>query len=149
MAKLEVGGITFTGGRMTAVIIALSSTIGVLYGAFEIYKDYMDMKEQIQSYKAPDLSEFDKRIALIEERVISLEDLERTFREVDDRTADTQRELRNDVYEMEQDMQSRLNAIEIDIQKRLRETDQDLRVTREDLQEQIEKILSNPLNVTE
>ena len=149
MAKIEVGGIKFTGGKMTAIIIALSSTIGVLYGAFEVYKDYMDMKEQIQSYEAPDLSEFDKRIALIEERVISLEDLERTFREVDDRTADTQRDLRNDVYEMEQDMQSRLNAIEIDIQKRLRETDQDLRETREDLQEQIEKILSNPLNVTE
>ena len=149
MAKLEVGGIKFTGGKMTAIIIALSSTIGVLYGAFEVYKDYMDMKEQIQSYEAPDLSEFDKRIALIEERVISLEDLERTFRDVDDRTANTQRDLRNDVYEMEQEMQSRLNAIEIDIQQRLRETDQDLRETREDLQDQIEKILSNPLNVTE
>ena len=46
------------------VIFALGSMIGVLYGAFEVYKDYMDMKEQIQSYVAPDLSGIEEQIAV-------------------------------------------------------------------------------------
>ena len=38
------------------------------YGTgFEFYKDYMDMKEQIQEYVAPDLSEFDKQLAVLQE----------------------------------------------------------------------------------
>ena len=51
MAEIEVGGITFKGGKMFAVAMALGSAIGVLYGGFEVYKDYQDMKEQIQEYK--------------------------------------------------------------------------------------------------
>ena len=47
MAEVEIGGISFKGGRMLAVLMALSSAVGALYGGFEVYKDYMDMKEQI------------------------------------------------------------------------------------------------------
>ena len=65
MAEVEVGGVKFKGGRMFAVIMALSTFVGGLYGAFEVYKDYMDMKEQIQSYTAPDLSGFDKKLAVM------------------------------------------------------------------------------------
>jgi len=50
---------------MLAVIMGLSTFVGGLYGAFEVYKDYMDMKEQIQSYTAPDLSGFDKKLAVM------------------------------------------------------------------------------------
>ena len=56
MAEIEIGGVKFKGGRMVAIAMALSSAVGVLYGGFEVYKDYMDMKEQIQEYVAPDLS---------------------------------------------------------------------------------------------
>ena len=40
-----------------------------MWGGFEFYKDYMDMKEKIQTYVAPDLSTFDKRISIIESRL--------------------------------------------------------------------------------
>ena len=51
MAEIEVGGITFKGGKMFAVAMALGSAIGVLYGGFEVYKDYQDIwiKEPIKS----------------------------------------------------------------------------------------------------
>ena len=65
MAEVEVGGIKFKGGKMVAVIMALSTFVGGMYGAFEVYKDYMDMKEQIASYKAPDMSGFDKKLAVM------------------------------------------------------------------------------------
>ena len=40
MAEVNIGGITFKGGKMLAVILALGSSIGVLYGGFEAYKKF-------------------------------------------------------------------------------------------------------------
>ena len=56
---------------MFAVITALTTLIGGLYGGFEVYKDYMDMKEQIQSYVAPDLSGFQEQLSVMEEKLKS------------------------------------------------------------------------------
>ena len=71
MTELEIGGVKFKGGKMLAVLMALSSAVGVLYGGFEVYKDYMDMKEQISAYVAPDLSEINQGIAVLQETVTS------------------------------------------------------------------------------
>jgi len=65
MAEVEFAGVKFKGGKMLAVVMGLSTLVGGLYGAFEVYKDYMDMKEQIASYKAPDMSGFDKKLAVM------------------------------------------------------------------------------------
>ena len=42
----------------------ISSTLGGLYGAFEVYKDYQDMKSKIAKYVAPDLSELNKKMEI-------------------------------------------------------------------------------------
>jgi CRISPR/Cas system-associated protein Cas5 (RAMP superfamily) len=65
MAEVEFAGVKFKGGKMVAVFLALSTLVGGLYGAFEVYKDYMDMKKQIMAYTAPDLSGFDKKLAVM------------------------------------------------------------------------------------
>lgn len=49
MAELEFGGLKFTGGKMVAVLTALSTLGGAAWAGFEIYADYMDMKEIIQN----------------------------------------------------------------------------------------------------
>ena len=49
MAEFEFAGMTFKGGRMFAVLTALSTAGGAMWGGFEFYKDYMDMKEIIQN----------------------------------------------------------------------------------------------------
>ena len=49
MAEFEFGGTTFRGGRMFAVLTALSTLGGGAWAGFEFYKDYMDMKEIIQN----------------------------------------------------------------------------------------------------
>ena len=43
MAELSIGGISFRGGKMMAIILALGSSIGVLYGGFEAFKKFQDM----------------------------------------------------------------------------------------------------------
>ena len=69
--EIEIGGVKLKGGKMLAVVMALSTAVGALYGGFEVYKDYMDMKEQISTYVAPDLSEINQGIAVLQETVTS------------------------------------------------------------------------------
>ena len=47
MAELDVGGVKLKGGKGLAILMALGTMIGTLYGGFEIYKDYMDMKDKL------------------------------------------------------------------------------------------------------
>ena len=49
MAEFEFAGMTFKGGKMVIVLTALSTLGGASWAAFEIYKDYMDMKEIVQN----------------------------------------------------------------------------------------------------
>ena len=49
MSEIEFGGMKFKGGKMFALLTALSTLGGALWGGFEFYKDYMDMKEIIQN----------------------------------------------------------------------------------------------------
>lgn len=160
MAEVEVGGVTFKGGRIFVLLTVLSTLGGGAWGAFEFYNDYREMKEQIQSYVAPDMSGIEQELAVqremmssvavtvdaIKDSQDSLEDelkndinkVEELARDVDDRTAETQRELRDDVY-----------ALEEKVNERLRVIDEDIRETRKDLDEKIELILENPLNDVE
>lgn len=153
MAEFEFAGMTFRGGKMVVIITALSTLGGGAWGAFEFYNDYRNMKETIESYVAPDLSSIEQTLATIETRLdnteklvgVVAEDLDRLqasvdkaeslARRVDDSTAETQRELRDNVYE-----------IEIRVNKTLRQLDQDLRDTRKELEEKMQLILDNPLN---
>ena len=67
MAEVEYGGIKVGGSKLLLIIPLIGTLGGGLWAGFEFYKDYMDMKEQIQEYVAPDLSEFDKQLAVLQE----------------------------------------------------------------------------------
>jgi predicted nucleic acid-binding Zn-ribbon protein len=63
--EVEVGGIKFKGGRIFIVLTALSSAGGALWGGFEFWKDYQNLVATVQNYTAPDLSGFDKQLAVM------------------------------------------------------------------------------------
>lgn len=160
MAEFEFAGMTFRGGKIVVLVTALSTLGGGAWGAFEFYNDYRNMKAQIQSYVAPDLSGIEQELAVqaevmesmvarvdsfaatldrVEDRLNDeVDKVEELTRSVDDRTAETQRELRDDVYTLEEKVNDRLRTI-----------DQDLRDARKDLEEKIQLILDNPLNDVE
>lgn len=96
--SVEFGGVTFTGGKMFALITALSTLGGGAWASFEVYADYMDMKEQIQSYEAPDLSGFQEQLSVQDEKMRSLED---SVLEARDYTRDIKIDLKNDIDRME------------------------------------------------
>ena len=70
---VEVGGVKFTGGKLFLVITILSTLGGAAWGGFEFYNDYRNMKAKIDRYVAPDLSGYDKRIAVMNEQFKILE----------------------------------------------------------------------------
>ena len=65
MAEVEIAGAKIKGGKILLILPILGTLGGGLWGGFEFYKDYMNMREKIEEYSAPDLSGFDKKLAVL------------------------------------------------------------------------------------
>jgi isoleucyl-tRNA synthetase len=122
---ISIGGYEFTPAKLMIAFTLVSSILGGLYGAFEVYKDYMSMKEAISSYVAPDLSEFDKRLAVIEENSSKTSDY----------TRDIKNDLKNDIRRNE----SITEQIERSVKLSQRETEQEMREMRKAVREDLER----------
>ena len=66
MAEVEYKGIKIGGSKMLLILPLLGTIAGGLWGGFELWHRYQAMEVKIAKYVAPDLSGFDKRIAIIE-----------------------------------------------------------------------------------
>ena len=97
MAEVEVGGVKFKGGKMMVLLTLLSTAGGALWAGFEFYKDYMDMREKIQDYSAPDLSGFDKRLAVLRQDMDNLKELEKIIKQASADARDYARDIKNDL----------------------------------------------------
>jgi len=96
--EVEYGGIKATGGKLFIIISLLGTLGGALWGGFEFYKDYQDMKTQITSYVAPDLSEFDKKLEVLDIEVTTTKELIsseiHSIKEIVGEAQDTTRDIR-------------------------------------------------------
>jgi uncharacterized protein YoxC len=128
---ISIGGYEFTPAKLMVAATIVSSTLGGLYGAFEVYKDYQGMKKKIAEYVAPDLGEFDKRLAVIEENSTKTTDY----------TRDIKNDLKNDIRRLEKVVEQ----VERDGKQLARETDQDVRNLRKEVDNKIQKAMDNPL----
>ena len=66
MAEIEYKGIKIGGSKLLLILPLLGTIAGGLWGGFELWHRYQAMEVKIAKYVAPDLSGFDKRIAIIE-----------------------------------------------------------------------------------
>ena len=73
MAEIEYGGIKVGGSKLLLILPLIGTLGGCLWAGFEFYKDYMNMKEQIQTYVAPDLSGIRESIAVMREHQNTVE----------------------------------------------------------------------------
>ena len=147
--EVEFAGVKFRGGKIFVIITALSTLGGGLYAGFEFYKDYMNMKEKIERYVAPDLSGFDKRIAVMESRMDEEIDL---FKEEMNVLKDEVKLIAGINRDMKVDMKQdvrRIEKIVEDTEQRVkedsREFSRDIKDLKRELDEKIKKALNNPL----
>jgi hypothetical protein len=122
---ISIGGYEFTPAKLMVAFTIVSSTLGGLYGSFEVYKDYQSMKKKISSYEAPDLSGFDKRLAVIEEN----------SQKGADYTRDIKVDLKNDIRRNE----TVTEQVERSVKNAQRETESEMRDMRKAVREDLEK----------
>ena len=140
MAELEFAGIKFKGGKIVVIITALSTLVGAMWGGFEFYKDYLNMKEKIQSYTAPDLSGFDKRLELVSQKSDVLQqEISMIIQEVQ-LVSDVANELKNDLRQDVRRIEKIVNDVEQQVKTDQRQNSEDLKYTMKDIEERMEEL---------
>lgn len=134
---ISIGGYEFTPAKMMVAFTLVSFILGGLYGTFEVYKDYQGMKKKIAEYVSPDLSEFDKRLAVIEQnQTATTNALKDSAAKTADYTRDIKNDLKNDIRRNE----TVTEQIERSVKQAQRESDQDLKAVRKDVIERLDRI---------
>jgi len=132
--EISVAGFSFklTNKLMVMVITIAPVVGGAFWGAFEFYNDYMSMRSAIKNYVSPDFTEYDKKLALMEESTAK----------VNDYTRDIKNDIKNDVRRLEKVVEQ----VERDGKQLSREVDKDLREMRKETDNKIKRALDNPLS---
>jgi hypothetical protein len=136
--EIKIGKISFTPMKLMIAGGIITSVLGALYGAFEVYKDYMDMKEAIKTYVTPDLSEINKKIAVLEQN--------------SEKTVEYTRDINNNLKQDIRRLEGVVDSVERGAKQTQRETMQDvkemnneIRQLRKEIDDKIQKALDNPL----
>ena len=146
---ISIGGYEFTPAKLMVAFTLVSSTLGGLYGAFEVYKDYQSMKKRIAEYVAPDLSELNKKME------ITMQNSEKSVQY----TQDIKNDLKSDIRRLEgvvdsversakqSQRESDLAVKEVrdELRKNNKDTDQALKSIERSVDSKIQKALDNPL----
>lgn len=157
---ISVGGYEFTPAKLMVAATLVSSLLGGLYAAFEVYKDYQNMKQKISEYTAPDLSEFDKRLAVIEENSSKTSDYTRDIKndlktdirrnesvteQVERSVKQAQREIDQDLKAVSKNVESSLQRTRDDMDKLKRETESKIERLTKSVDDKIQRAIDNPL----
>jgi len=126
---ISIGGYSFTPAKLMVAGAIVSSVLGGLYGAFEVYKDYMSMKEAIQNYVTPDLSEIEKKIAVLEQN--------------SEKSTEYVRDIKNDIKQDLRRLEKVVEDVERGNKQMSREVEQDIRTLRKEIDSKIQKALDN------
>ena len=169
---ISIGGYEFTPAKLMIAFTIASSLLGGLYGTFEVYKDYMGMKEKIAKYVSPDLTEIYKKMEVLDANTSKMveytdtikidlkgdvrrlesvvENVERSSK-TDQRLTDSgMKEIKRDVdgtvKEIKRDVDATLKEINRELVKSQKEQQAEIRALRADVDNKIKKALDNPLN---
>lgn len=133
---IEFGGMSFTGGKAFALVTALSTLGGAAWGGFEIYKDYMDMKEIIQNI---DTTEIENRNQQIE---IKMDEMLAQVNQAIDYSRSIKNDLRDDFNRMEANVdriEDQSRDLETEVEDMIDRADERFDVKRESLQMDTDK----------
>ena len=150
MAEVEFAGVSFKGGKMVVLVTALSTLGGGLWGGFEFYKDYMDMKEIIQNI---DVAAIDARNDVIETKLDEAIDYTRDIKSdlrgdimavekqadrVEDMVRESEEKVRVMIDRADERFENRRDSL-------VRDTDAKIKEVEDALNDKIQKVLDNPL----
>ena len=157
--EVEFGGVKFTGGKMFVLLTALSTLGGAAWGGFQVYADYMNMKEIIANIDTDAIAARNDIIETkLEEAITYTRDIKNDLRgdilRVEGVTEDTSRRMKD----MQLEVDNRVRAMEVlnrDSEKDVRDTMRDvetriedkMRTLDQDLRKTLQEALDNPLSM--
>jgi hypothetical protein len=71
--SFNIGGLS--SGKIAIIFAAISTIVGGLWAGFQVYQQFITMKEVTAAYVPPDLSGINSQISVLNERVTSVERL--------------------------------------------------------------------------
>ena len=137
---ISIGGYSFTPAKLMIAGTIVSTILGGLYGAFEVYKDYMDMKQQIQEYVAPDLSGINERLTALDKK---MEGIAANVQQSTDYTNEIKNDLKGDIRRLEGTVES----VERSVKQSIRETEINVKDVQTELR-QTRKEVTTELSTT-
>lgn len=135
---ISIGGYEFTPAKLMVAATIVSSILGGLYGAFEVYKDYVGMKKKIAEYVTPDLTEIYKKLELIQQ----------SSEKGTQYTQDIKNDLKQDIRRLEnvvEQVERSAKQVQREVSQAQKEQDAELRQMRKEVDDKIKKALDNPL----
>ena len=168
---ISIGGYEFTPAKLMVAATLVSSILGGLYGVFEVYKDYMGMKDKIAKYVTPDLTEIYKKMEVLDANTSKMveytdtikidlkgdvrrlesvvENVERSSK-TDQRLTDSgMKEIKRDVdgtvKEIKRDVDATLKDINRELVKNQKEQQSEIRALRAEVDNKIKQAIDNPL----
>lgn len=153
---ISIGGYEFTPAKLMVAFTIVSSTLGGLYGAFEVYKDYQSMKKKIAEYVTPDLTELHTKLDVINTQNL---ELQKQAEKSVQYTQDIKNDLKNDLRRVEgvvenversskqasRDTEAQLRDVQAEMRRNGRETDAAIKQVQREVDVKIQKALDNPL----
>ena len=137
-----IAGYSFTPAKLMILGTILSTALGGLYGSFEVYKDYMDMKNKIAKYVAPDLSEIYKKVEIAEQN--SEKSVQYTQDIKNDLKGDIRR-LESTVDTVERTSKATERELSVEMRTLRKETELAIKDTNSSVDKKIQRALDNPL----
>lgn len=160
---ISIGGYEFTPAKLMVALTIVSSTLGGLYGAFEVYKDYVGMKKKIAEYVSPDLTEIYKKLDVVQvqseksmqytqdiknDLKSDIRRLETVVENVERSSKQNARETDVQVREVQQELRKNSRDIDLAIKQSQRETEGAIKNLQREVDGKIQKALDNPLTNT-
>jgi hypothetical protein len=169
---ISIGGYEFTPAKLMIAFTIVSSLLGGLYGTFEVYKDYMGMKDKIAKYVSPDLTEIYKKMEVLDANTSKMveytdsikndlkqdvrrvegvvENIERSTktdqRMTDGSVKETKRDVDTNMKEIRKNTDDAIRDLNRDMVKNQKELQAEIRALRGEVDMKIKKALDNPLS---
>ena len=147
--SFNIGGLS--SGKIAMIFAAISTIVGALWAGFQVYQQFLTMKEVTAAYVPPDLSGINSQISVLSERMNSVERLSKgntealnyltgsisssvtstrqtvdavsgSVRASDTQTMQMQRALLDQLRQQDQDQQRRIKELEKQLDDRITKT---------------------------
>jgi len=146
MAEVEIAGAKIKGGKLMLLVPIVSALGGGLWGGFEFYKDYMDMKEIIQEIDVDTITAQNTLTQTkLDEAIDYTRDIKNNLREdimtVEGHVDKIRNEVQNAIDEMNQLQKDTLASMR-EVEALNRETEKDVRDTMRETESRIEEAMT-------